>query len=592
MNTAKDIAHRLAERAIDVSRYLYPNGKQKNHYWVIGSTEGEPGESLKITLQGDKQGRWIDFATDDRGDLLDLWKAQRKISVCEALNEAKQWLGIASPVFYAERPQKYVKPNQNIDILSEHSAVAEYLMTQRCLTLITIKTFNISEKNNYIVFPFLKNDTVLMKKYLHIKRENNKKKIFVEPNAQPCLFGWQTIPDHLREITLTEGELDAMSLHQYGIPALSLPFGGGQGDKHRWIDYEFDHLAVFDKIYLCFDNDDVGQQTLTAILDRLGRHRCYTVVLPHKDANACLQHNISKETIAACFSEAKTQDPDELKPAQSYVDHVMNLFYPNDTHMSGYDTPFQKTNERIHFRPNELSIWTGINGHGKSQFLGFLMLHLMRQQARVCIASLEMKPERLLMRLTRQVTATAQPSEALIRQAHDWYSDKLWLFDLVGTAKTDRLLDVFRYARQRYGVDVFLLDSMLKCNIADDDYNAQKAFLEQLCDFKNAHPCHVHVVAHPRKGVDENNIPGKLDIKGSGSISDLADNCFTVWRNKDKHTTSDPDCVWSCHKQRNGEWEGKIALWFDSESFQYIETKTHTARAMLNTKMSRCSEEN
>ena len=55
--------------------------------------------------------------------------------------------------------------------------------------------------------------------------------------------------------------------------------------------------------------------------------------------------------------------------------------------------------------------------------------------------------------------------------------------------------------------------------------------MEQLCDFKHQHNCHIHIIVHPRKGADELQPPGKLDNKGTGAISDLADNCFTVWRN-------------------------------------------------------------
>lgn len=572
MNTAKDIAGLLSERANELAFYLYPNGKQANNEFLIGSVEGEPGQSMKICLQGNKRGLWSDFATGHRGDLVDLWMAKRKLSCSEALKEAKQWLGISEPKFALSKPPKFCKPDNNLAELSIKSPVAQYLMGDRNISFDTLLKFKISENNNHIIFPFYRDQDLLMKKSLHITRENEKKKIFVDANCQPCLFGWQALPDNLREITLTEGEIDTMSLWEYGIPALSLPFGGGSGDKHRWIETEFDRLVAFDKIYLCFDNDEVGQQTLGAVIDRLGRHRCYVVKLPEKDANDCLQKNISQKIIKECFLQARTLDPDELKPANSYLNRVVNLFYPNSTEVNGYLTLWEKSKKQIAFRPNELSIWTGINGHGKSQFLGFLMLQCMKQGARICIASLEMKPERLLMRLTRQIAAVALPDEKLIEKIHEWYADKLWLFDLVGTAKTDHLLEVFLYARQRYGIDVFLIDSLLKCGIADDDYNAQKAFTERLCDFKNEHPCHVHVVVHPRKGADENNMPGKLDIKGTGSISDLADNCFSIWRNKEKNDPNDPDCIWACNKQRNGEWEGKFALWFDLESFQYLES--------------------
>ena len=267
---------------------------------------------------------------------------------------------------------------------------------------------------------------------------------------------------------------------------------------------------------------------------------------------------------------------------------MIDEFYPAPGVHLGYHSPWDKVNGKILFRPDELSVWTGINGHGKSQFLGQIILHAMRQNARVCMASLELKPRRLLMRLTRQAGAIADPTPEYIRAIHEWYENKLWLFDLVGTAKSKRLLEVFLYARQRYGIDVFVIDSLMKLDIAEDDYKAQKALVEQLCDFKNLHGCHIHIVVHPRKGADESRPPGKLDNKGTGAISDLADNCFTVWRNKYKEYLiqrqasgmplaakeldylKGADCKWCCDKQRNGDWEGVFGFWFHGASLQYL----------------------
>jgi len=88
----------------------------------------------------------------------------------------------------------------------------------------------------------------------------------VEPNCEPCLFGWHLIPKTARTITICEGEIDAMTLHQYGIPALSIPLGAGSGSKHDWFEYEFERLAIFDEIYICMDNDIAGQELLGKLL--------------------------------------------------------------------------------------------------------------------------------------------------------------------------------------------------------------------------------------------------------------------------------------------------------------------------------------
>ena len=586
---AKEISRQLAQRAEDIARYLLPNGKKVGNEWRAGSINGEAGKSLGVHLIDEKAGIWCDFASGNGGDLLDLWTLSRNLKISEAIKEATHYLGMSMPQFEAHRPLKFVKPVlKNISLLNQNSLVTNYLINERKLTTKTIQDFKIGEQGRKIIFPYWREGELIFVKYLGLERIEGKKQIAVESNCEPCLFGWHLIPINARTVTLCEGEIDAMTLHQYDFPALSVPFGGGGGNKHKWLEYEFERLSTFDEVYLCFDDDAEGHSAVIELVERLGRHRCRIVKLPYKDANECLKANITQNEIQECFNRAHPLDPEELKAANQFVDQVIDEFYPPQGKHLGYTSPWEKVTGKILFRPEELSVWTGINGHGKSQFLGQIILNAMKQGARVCIASLELKPRRLLMRLTRQAGAISDPTERYIRAIHEWYEDKLWLFDLVGTAKSKRLLEVFLYARQRYGIDVFVIDSLMKLDIAEDDYKAQKAFIEQLCDFKNQHNCHIHIVVHPRKGADESQPPNKLDNKGTGAITDLADNCFTVWRNKAKEKLNqiqasgrtltheqleklkDSDCFWCCDKQRNGDWEGRLGFWFHGASLQYL----------------------
>lgn len=590
----------LAQRAEEISKHLLVNGKKEGNYFCVGSIEGEPGSSLKVCLSGEKGGVWADFATGQHGDMANLWSSVRKISLIEALKEATRYLGIGDTKFEAHRARNHVRPVlKNSTLPSDSSPVLKYLITERKLNTETITAFKIQEKENVIVFPYWREDELVFVKYLSLDRPHGKKQMRVEANCEPCLFGWQALSADTRSVVLVEGELDCLSLYQYGFPALSVPFGGGAGDKQKWIEFEYDRLAVFDEVFICLDNDAEGQAAVAELIERLGRHRCRVVKLPYKDANECLQKDVSKEEIQRCFDEARTLEPEELKAASEFVNEVIDQFYPKEGMVLGYNPPWNYTKGKILFRPEELSIWSGTNGHGKSQLLGHIILESMKEGARVCVASLEIKPKKLLMRLTRQAAGLAEPTEEYIRAIHEWYSDKLWLFDIVGTAKTTRLLEVFLYARQRYGIDVFVIDSFMKCGIDEEDFKAQKAFIEQLCDFKNQYGCHIHLVAHPRKSSDEMQIIGKLDVKGSGAITDLADNCFIVWRNKEKEELQqkqfngkllkpneleklkESDCILRCDKQRNGEWEGKVALWFDRKSFQYLGSANAKVKAYV-----------
>jgi twinkle protein len=62
------------------------------------------------------------------------------------------------------------------------------------------------------------------------------------------LFGWQAIPDDARDVVICEGEIDALSWAAYGFPAMSVPYGGGGGDKQAWIESEYDRLERFERI--------------------------------------------------------------------------------------------------------------------------------------------------------------------------------------------------------------------------------------------------------------------------------------------------------------------------------------------------------
>lgn len=582
--SAGEISRLLAMRAESFCEYLFPNGKKEGQEYCVGSISGEAGKSLKIHLSGDKSGVWADFSTNEKGDLLDLIRLNRSVSLVDAIKYAEVYLGVGSIIIMPPERKSYSRPKfENPPKIDQSSPVQKYLVEERKLTIDTLRDFRVGERNNAIAFNSFRDDELVLVKYLDIERVNGKKRIAVEKDCEPCLFGWQSLKGYSREIAITEGELDAMSLHQYGISALSVPFGAG---NHQWIENEFDRLSAFDKIFLNFDDDDAGKKGVGEIIDRLGRHRCFLVRLPMKDANACLQSGISKEEIDECFEKSKTADPAELKEWSDYVEQVLKNRREGNISERGYKFPWSKIEDKILLRPSELSVWTGINGHGKSQMLGQVLINIIRQGGKACIASFETKPENLVDRMLRQTTGLRDATEGFSRAVKDWMRGKCWIFDLLGNAKSERLLNVFKYARQRYGIDTFVIDSFMKLDIAEDDYKGQKAFLEKLCDFKNEHNCHVHLVVHPRKGQDEMKLAGKMDMKGTGAITDLADNCFTVWRNKKKEDminiakskglelseeeAGKPDAMLFCDKQRNGEWEGKIWLWFDRDSFQYL----------------------
>lgn len=573
---AGELAALLANRVEDVCAYLLPNGKREGSEWRCGDVSGSAGKSLGVRLTGTKAGVWRDFSADEGGDLIGLWMATRGVNLREAMTEAADWLGVKRPEFFGVRPQKVV----NLDRPSCHvprSIVSEWLRNDRGLTEESIKAYRIAERMDECVFPYLHGENLMAVKYRNIR---DKKKMRMQEGGVSCLFGWQAIPENAREVVLCEGELDALAWFDMGCPALSVP-NGAQG--MNWIETEFDNLDQFDTIFVAFDTDTEGRKGATAIVERLGRERCRLVEIPEKDANDLLRRGCLDAR--PYLRDAKNIDPDELRKASDYREEIKREFKSNTGKQ--IRSPWGKVQDKLVFREGEVIVLAGVNGHGKSEAAGHLTLGALNQNYRCCVASMEFKPAKWLKRLVRQAGACEHPTDAHIDAVSDWWEDDLYVFTEVGTTRRERIVEVFAYAAKRYGVKWFVIDNLAKCGIGEEDYSAQKDFVDQLTDFAKQHDAVVLLVHHIRKGANDDHAGGKMDVKGSGSITDMCDTVLVWWRNRVKQkkledaatqydieieeVRKQPDAIVICEKQRNGEHEPKIKLWFDRKSHQFVE---------------------
>ena len=271
------------------------------------------------------------------------------------------------------------------------------------------------------------------------------------------------------------------------------------------------------------------------------------------------------------------QESQYVRPASSFTDALRER-RENGGLLRGAALPWSKTKQNVRLRPGEVTIWGGIGGHGKSLLTGQCLLWLLSEY-RSLIASLEMKPEATLERMIRQASGTTHPHENFDSQFLKWTDDKLWIYDQLDTVPSDRILGLCHYAAKELGIKHIVIDSLMKCGIRKDDYDGQTAFIDRICWAAKSLNIHIHLVHHMRKGEKEEHRPGKFDIRGAGELVDMVDNLFICHRNKAKERKMDdgeivdfrePDCTLTVAKQRHGEWEGTVALWFDAPSLQFV----------------------
>lgn len=301
---------------------------------------------------------------------------------------------------------------------------------------------------------------------------------------------------------------------------------------------------------------------------------------------------IKQDDIDFALYERETDAKQKVKPAAMWVQELIERIKKPVAQKRSL-MPWRKTHSLVQFRPGEVTLWGGANGHGKSILTGQVSLSICTQGERVCVASFEMKPIKTLERMGRQWSCF-NPSDPAFRgderaakqfidlyeQFRDWTDTRLWLYDQQGTVHWKQVCAVARYCAKELGVTHFVVDSLMKCVAGEDDYNGQKAFVDELTAIARDHAIHVHIIHHIRKPADESHKPNKYDYKGTGAITDQVDNVISVWRNKVKekkreagakdYSPQEPDCLLICDKQRNGEWEGNIGLWFEPHSQQFL----------------------
>lgn len=286
---------------------------------------------------------------------------------------------------------------------------------------------------------------------------------------------------------------------------------------------------------------------------------------------------------------ADSDGAEEIVSAAEIIAAMRPLIGKPDTSRRGLALPWSGFEESFRLRPGEVTLWAGVNGHGKTQLTGMIALDLIAARQKVCIISLEMKPQETVERMCRQFSGfdtTVQNigdshevafMDGKYADLESLSTDALWLYKQTGSAKTETILKVARYCARKLKIQHLFIDNLAKCVRGSDSYNDQKDFVDALFAISKDHGMSVHLIHHIRKLENEAKIPDKMDVKGAGEIADIVDNIVVVWRNKTepaKRKEIDHDAVVGVVKQRHGKgWEGRIGLYYNPDSQQYTRSR-------------------
>lgn len=278
------------------------------------------------------------------------------------------------------------------------------------------------------------------------------------------LYGQHVWGSGGKSVVITEGEIDALSVSQAfnnRWPVVSLPNGAQSAVKAVQNAYEW--LSSFEKIVLCFDNDEPGKEATEAVAAILPAGKAYVMRLPRKDANEVLLHD-GESALTQSFWNAQAWRPDGIVSVGDLREAVLN-----PPIVASIPYPWSGFNEKlVGLRRGELVTFTAGSGIGKSTAVREILHHLVMKHDQ-CVGGMFLEEsnsrtmEHLVsIELSKNIVLDRDSvTRDDIAAAFDRIAGKrLYLWDHFGSNHIDAVTTKIRYMARALGVEWVVLDHL------------------------------------------------------------------------------------------------------------------------------------
>lgn len=479
--------------------------------------------------------------------------------------------------------KEYAKPDYNYVAPSEK--MIAWFKEKRGITEETLTKFLVYPKETYfhvagkvvpcIGFPYIKKGAIvnIKSRYDYVKtlEDGSKKKtktFMMEKDAELTLYNIDAVVGQKVAI-ITEGEIDAMTVHQSGWAAVcSVPNGAppikiGEDGKPNPIKMEYLNDATYafkdaERIIIATDGDEVGMHLRDELARRLGRWRCEYIEWPegYKDFNEVM-HGSEEKNLPGAGEEGVMQVIDTytsrfpvegvitVEDVQDTIDQYYYHGFP-----VGKKIGFEQYDKQMSYREGEVTTITGIPSHGKSEWHDEVLTRLSQQhQWPHALFAAEnggsaLHSTRLIHRYIEKPFQHRYNDERMTPE--ELYRGKCfvndyfyWIDQRKAGLKLDTILELGRELVLDRGVKTLTIDPF---NCVDNERPAHVSETEwvsriyaKLVGFAEDNQAHVFVIAHPTKmsqNLDTGNylMPNLYSISGSANFYNKTFNGQVVYR--------------------------------------------------------------
>lgn len=421
-------------------------------------------------------------------------------------------------------------------------------LSERSISEATCRTYGVTIQNNKQFYPYYDQSG----KHVANKVRHPDKNFHSEGQLQPAgLFGQQLFQQSGKYITITEGEIDAMSAYEMlGSKWAVVSIKNGAQSAVRDVKAQFEYLNRFENIVLCFDADEHGQKAANAVAQIFEPNKCRIMHLAMKDANEYLKAN-QRELFTKAWWEAKPYTPAGIVNLKDFD----GLYDKDNRETVPY--PYKGLNDMLYgMRTGELVTFTAGTGAGKSSIIRELEHHLLNNtDSNIGIISLEENIKQTIFHLM-----SVQASKRLyIDEVRDKVPEELlreyeratvgtgrvFAFDHFGSIQTEEILARVRYMIKALDCRYIIIDhlSILVSGLEGEDErrNIDK-MMTQLRSLVEETQCCMLLVSHLRrangdKGQEQGVQISLSMLRGSHSIAQLSDAVIAMERDQQ---ASDP----------------------------------------------------
>jgi twinkle protein len=378
---------------------------------------------------------------------------------------------------------------------------------------------------------------------VNVKSRGKNKDFKLFKDAELIFYNLDCTIDY-ETIIIVEGEMDCLALYECGFKnVVSVPNGAGLGKiNFEYLDNCIDSFSDNTKFILALDNDNAGLNLQNELARRLGFENCSKVIFKDcKDANDCLiKYGVN--TVVECINEAKEFPIVGVFNANDIEQDIYNFY--NNGLPNGCGIGMAELDMHIRFQEGYLTTITGIPGHGKSEFLDFLLCRLnISHDWKIALYSPENHPLELhFSKFAEKITG--KPFEGAnrlspidLKQMIDYHANNFYFINPEKDFGLENILDSVRQLVRKKGIKAFVIDAW---NKLDHKYttNETKYISEQLdkiTRFCELNKVHCFLVAHPTKiqkdkATKKYEVPNLYSISGSANFYNKTANGITVYR--------------------------------------------------------------